>query len=281
MYFYDQYLKLYLNILELEGYSKNTIKVYKNVLSKLFFTLNKNISEITINDIRNYLSDYKQKNGISNKTLSNYQHYISAYFKWLYKEGYLDKNPCENLHPIKVPKRIKDGFTQEEMEQIRSACHSVREAAIIEFLYSSGVRASELINLNKEDINWERNKTIVLGKGQKEREVYFTPKAAELLKKYLSQRSDTDPALFVSYHSPFQRITIDSLESTLKTIGKRCGLHIYPHRFRHTCATTLLENEMPVQEVSEILGHSSIDTTMIYCTLNKNKIAKDYAKCIK
>lgn len=281
MYYYDSYLKTYLETLKLEGYSEATIRVYKNVLAKMFSVIDKDIKEVSVSDIRNYLADYKRERNISNVTLNNYQHYIKAYFKWLYQEEYIDKNPCENLHSIKAPKLLKDGFSHAEMVKLREACHTPRERALVEFLYSSGVRASELVSLDLKDINWERNKTRVFGKGQKEREVYFTSSAADALKEYLDKRVDDNPALFVSAHAPSVRIAVGSLEATLKTIGERCGLHVYPHRFRHTCASILLENGMPIQEVGEILGHSRVDTTMIYCTLNKDKIANDYINCIE
>lgn len=274
----DGYLKSFLDTLQLEGYSDGTITIYRNTISNMLGTLNKSSINATTADIRKYLSDYKETHNISNVTLNNYQRYISSFYKWLLKEEIIEKNPCENLRAIKVPRVIKDGFTDVELEDIRLACRSVRDSALVEVLYSTGMRASELIGLNRSDIDWVNKKTIVFGKGKKEREVYFSSRSLDFLKQYLDSRTDDDEALFVTSMKPYHRITIDSLENTLRTIGKKCGIHVHPHRFRHTCATVLLANGMPIQEVSEILGHARIDTTMIYCTLNKKQIADDYDK---
>jgi len=275
-----EYLSKYLSTLELEGYSSKTIKIYKIIIQNFLSSFSKPISEITTSDIRSYLSNYKTIHNISNVTLSNYQHYISSFFNWVTKEGYLSQNPCLNLRPIKTPKVIKDGFTEQEMAIIRKNCCNIRQKALVETLYSSGLRVSELVSLNKEDINWDRGITKVVGKGNKERDVYFSDDAIKLLKEYLQTREDNNEALFVTLIKPIKRMTIDAVENSLRALGGRCGIHVHPHRFRHTCATVLLERGMPIQDVSEILGHSKLETTMIYCTLNKKKIMDKYNECM-
>jgi integrase/recombinase XerD len=198
----------------------------------------------------------------------------------LTKEKIIESNPCDNLKAIKTPKVMKDYFTEEEMDLIRKNCSNKRQKAIVEVLYSSGLRVSELISLNKNDINWARGMANIIGKGNKERTVYFSDEALRLLKDYLDTRDDKNEALFVTMVKPVKRLSIESIESSMRELGRRIDIRVYPHKFRHTCATILLEKGMSIQDVSEVLGHSRLETTMIYITLNKNKILEKYKECM-
>ena len=165
------------------------------------------------------------------------------------------------------------------MERLRYACENERDLAIIEFLYSSAVRVSELIKLDVTDIGWDSNDVIVLGKGNKEREVYINAKTNLHLKNYLDKRNDSNPALFVSLRKPYKRLTKSGIEYILKRIGKKAGVkNVHPHRFRRTSATDLLRMGMPIEQVQELLGHTKIDTTRMYCTISKEQVRASHRK---
>lgn len=183
------------------------------------------------------------------------------------------------LEPIKSEKKIKKPFSDEELERLRRACTQDRDIALIEFLYSTGVRASELVSLNRSDIDFCEKNAIVYGKGNKEREVYLTATASLYLKEYLENRTDNDDALFVSIRKPYKRLTIAGLERIVKNLGKSAGVeNCHPHRFRRTMATNVLRKGAPLEEVKELLGHSKLDTTMIYCTVSRENVKHTHRK---
>ena len=272
------YLENFLAVKELEGCSTATIKNYKFNLSKFLLWADAAPTEITTQQIRKYLADYKRERGVSNCTLDNMRRVYSSFFHWMHQEGYVLKDPCAAINKIKTDKIIKSPFSDEEMEILRDNCKNVRETAIVEILYSSGMRIGELAGLNRDDINWQNGCAIVFGKGSKEREVYFTVRSQMALKKYLDTRHDDSPALFVGLMSPHKRLQISTYEKILRELGNRCDIHCHPHRFRRTCATTLLNKGMPIQEVSKVLGHAKLETTLIYCEINQKQVAADHKK---
>lgn len=196
----------------------------------------------------------------------------------MHREGYIIKDPCAAVNKIRADKIIKNPYSDEEMELMREAAKNLREKAIIEVLYSTGMRIGELEKLNKDDIDFVNGKAIVFGKGAKEREVYFNVKAQLALKKYLENRNDTNEALFVGLQSPYNRLKVSTYEKILRELGGRCGVHCHPHRFRRTCATILLNKGMPIQEVSKVLGHAKLETTLIYCEINQQSVAANHKK---
>jgi integrase/recombinase XerD len=274
----ENYLEEFLNTKSLEGCSEATIRNYKFNLQKLFLAINKAPEEISTQQIRKFLANYKQERKVSNVTLDNMRRVYCSYFHWLQKEGHIITDPCAAVGKIKADKTIKSPYSEEEMELMREAAKDLRESAIIEVLYSSGMRIGELAALDKDDINWQNNSAIVFGKGAKEREVYFTVRAQMAIKKYLDSRSDSNPALFVGLQYPNRRLQVSTYQKILRELGNRCGVHCHPHRFRRTCATTLLNKGMPIQEVSKVLGHAKIETTLIYCEIDQKQVASDHKK---
>lgn len=274
----QDYLQEFLDVKALEGCSKATIENYKFNLNKFLLGVGKDPTEIATQDIRKYLADYKRERGVSNTTLDNMRRVFQSFFTWMHREGYIIKDPCAAVNKIRADKIIKNPYSDEEMELMREAAKNLREKAIIEVLYSTGMRIGELEKLNKDDIDFVNGKAIVFGKGAKEREVYFNVKAQLALKKYLENRNDTNEALFVGLQSPYNRLKVSTYEKILRELGGRCGVHCHPHRFRRTCATILLNKGMPIQEVSKVLGHAKLETTMIYCEIDQQSVATNHRK---
>lgn len=270
---YMSYLQLFLVRKRTEGKSKGTIEAYRLHLTKLLHTINKPISDITENDLFCYLALYKKTRNISNVYLDNIRLVFSSFFTWLNAKGYISNNPTNGLDHIKTEKRIKHPFADEELEKLRLACKQERDLALIEFLYSTGVRASELVALNRRDIDFTARSVIVYGKGEKERETYLNATSCLHLKSYLNSRIDKDDALFVSDKKPYKRLTVAGIEKILRRLGQKAGVNnVYPHRFRRTMATNMLKKGMPIEEVKELLGHTKLDTTMIYCTVSRENV---------
>ena len=274
----QNYLQEFLDVKALEGCSKATIENYKFNLNKFLLGVGKDPTKIATQDIRKYLADYKRERGVSNTTLDNMRRVFQSFFTWMHREGYILKDPCAAVNKIRADKIIKNPYSDEEMELMREAAKNLREKAIIEVLYSTGMRIGELEKLNKDDIDFVNGKAIVFGKGAKEREVYFNVKAQLALKKYLENRNDTNEALFVGLQSPYNRLKVSTYEKILRELGGRCGVHCHPHRFRRTCATILLNKGMPIQEVSKVLGHAKLETTLIYCEINQQSVAANHKK---
>ena len=276
---YLQYLQLFIIRKKTEGKSDRTLQQYQLHLNKLLQYLNKPLDKITEDDLFLYLACYRKTKNISNSYLDNMRLVFSSFFTWLNNKGYITKNPTMGLEPIKSEKKIKKPFSDEELKRLRRACTQDRDIALIEFLYSTGVRASELVSLNRSDIDFCEKNAIVYGKGNKEREVYLTATASLYLKEYLENRTDNDDALFVSIRKPYKRLTIAGLERIVKNLGKSAGVeNCHPHRFRRTMATNVLRKGAPLEEVKELLGHSKLDTTMIYCTVSRENVKHTHRK---
>ena len=185
----------------------------------------------------------------------------------------------KRIHKIKTKTVVKSTISDEGIEKLRDNCKVKRDLAMIDLLYSTGMRVGELVNLNIEDINFEDRECIVYGKGDKERRVYFDAKAKIHLKEYIDERSDTNEALFVSLDAPFNRLKISGVEIRLRQLGRRLNLErIHPHKFRRTMATRAIDKGMPIEQVQKILGHSQIDTTMQYAMVNQNNVKTSHQK---
>ena len=264
---------------KLAGKSGGTIERYKYVMSNCLSYINKPVKDITEADLIGYIDAYKRIRNVSNCTLEGVRLCISSFFTWLHERGYTSRNPSRGVDPIKVPKVIKKAYSDEELEKIKNACTCIRDKAIIEFLYTTGVRISEMIALNKDDVRIVDKTIIVYGKGAKEREVYMTDVSCMYLSAYLYQRKDSNEALFVGKRSPHRRLTAGAVRTILKRIGEQTGVEkVHPHRFRRTCATNLLRKGMPIEEVAEILGHEKLETTRIYCAIDKEKVKSNHRR---
>lgn len=272
-------LKDFLLSKKLEGCSNTTIKLYYDTLFNFIVYIKKNIQEIETQDIRNYLNTYYETHEITNRTLDNMRRIFSTFFEWLQDEDYVVKNPMRKIKRIRVDKCVKKAFTDEEIVMLRDSCNNIRDLAIVDLLNSSGIRVSELCALNKDDIDLDKREGVVFGKGGKERIIYFDAKTKIHIKEYLRRRVDDSPSLFVSLRYPYKRLQKSGVEILLREIGIRSGINnVHPHRFRRTLATNLIDRGMPIEQVQQILGHTKIDTTLIYAIVNQNSVKMNHGK---
>ncbi len=264
---------------QLSGMSLATLDNYQLTVTMFLSTVNKPIKDYTSDDIFNYLELYRKIRAVSLSRIKNMQSALSSFFSWLYKKDYIPANPVAQLDGIKLPKKLKKGFSDEERELLKLACKTTRDTALIEFLYSTGVRVSEAARLNRSDVNFLTRDLVVYGKGAKERMTYINPASAFWLQKYLAERNDDNPALFVSLYAPHERLSKKGIEDLLHRIGQRAGVsNVHPHRFRRTCATNALNRGMPLEQVGQLLGHEKLDTTKIYCTVEQENVKMSHAK---
>lgn len=262
-----------------EGRSDGTIEQYQQHLKRMLQYINKPVQEITEADLFMYISMYKKKRDVSNVYLDNIRLVFSSFFSWLNNKGYISKNPAAGLDPIKKEKRLKKPLSDTELEILRRNCVIERDTALVEFLYSTGVRVSELIALNRQDIDFNNMRAVVYGKGAKEREAYLTAAASMHLKEYLDTRTDNNEALFVSLKQPHERLSVAGVEEILRRLGRETGIEkVHPHRFRRTMATNILHKGMPIEEVRDILGHVKLDTTLIYCQVSRENVRHHHKK---
>lgn len=273
------YLQMYLAACEQAGKSPGTIELYHFHLSRFLSYTNKDISQIDDDDIYIYLYNYRHKRTVSNSYLNQLRLILNGLFKWLIKKRIIYSNPVDSIDPIKCTKKVKKPLSSQEVELIRSACESERDLAIVECLYSTAVRASELLHLDRNDISFTSDDITVLGKGSKERITYLNARAHIHLKNYLNSRTDNNPALFVSCKAPHERLTRRGLEDIINRISQSANVsNVHPHRFRRTSATDLLNAGMPIEQVQELLGHKSIETTRIYCTINQEAVKHNHKR---
>lgn len=274
--------KVYMVSKKIEGLSEETLKTYNGYLTDFLRTIGKPISEITTSDIRVYLYEYKKKHKVKNRTLDGKRLVINTFLDWCCDEGYIARNPCKQIHPIKYESKMREPLTGVEMELVRDACRTYRERAIIEVFYSTGCRVSELVRLNRSDVDFQKGEVHLFGKGNKHRISYINARAEVALKKYLFSRQDNDPALIVSDRKPHGRIKKTGIEKIVRDIGERSeiGRRVYPHLIRHTTATDALEHGMELQEVQAILGHEKMDTTLIYAKICQDNVKYNHKRYI-
>lgn len=204
----DNYLSMFLNAKKIEGCSERTLAYYKTTVEKLLDEVDDPIRKVTTDDIRDYLANYQGLNDCSKTTIDNIRRNISSFFTWLEEEDYIIKSPMRRIHKIKTTKTVKEVISDEEIEKMRDKCKNLRDLAIIDLLYSTGIRIGELVRLNIDDIDFEERECIVFGKGDKERRVYFDAKTKIHLMSYINSRFDTNPALFVTLDAPYDRLQI-------------------------------------------------------------------------
>lgn len=268
-------IKQYAATLKLEGKSDKTIYQYMLAIKLAINRIGKNIRDITTADIRRYLAEYQEQKKISKCSLDNQRRYLSAFFSWLCIEEFIVKNPMLRIKKIKTDKVIKKPFSDVEVEKIRSACKNIKEKALVEFLLTTGCRVSEVAALTVDNIDFAKNEAVVYGKGAKERKVYISDKAMFYLKKYLESRKSFNVDLFVNRNN--DGMTKQNIEVLVKKIGQRAEVNnVHPHRFRRTFATNAINKGMKIQNVQAILGHSSLDTTMIYCNVNDDNVKSEH-----
>lgn len=262
----------------IEGYSPHTLKSYAiqaRLLVRYFGDVD--VTTITLGDLKAYLA--KDAVRLKPASLGHRVRFLKSLFRWAADEGICYPNPAAKLKEPKQGTRLPKAMNEEEIETLRVACRSSLEHALVEVLFTTGCRIGEIYQLNRSSIDWESRSIIVRGKGDKEREVYFNVKCAIWLRKYLRERDDHDPALFVTERAP-RRMSIAQMRYVLKRIAKRAGLevNVYPHKLRHSYATHLLNNGAPIEAIQSFLGHEKAETTRIYAHLSGERRRELYRK---
>lgn len=277
-----QLVKIYLVVKKTEGLAEGTIKNYYLILSSFFNWCRKQPEEIVANDIRMFLYFYQQERHISSRTLDKYREMICWFFNWAHKEEYISRNPSIAVKAIKYEQKERESLTQLELEYLRLACKTPRDKAILEFFYSTGCRVTELIGVKKNDINWKDNSVHLFGKGQKHRTSFINAKCEVTLKEYLKNRTDNNEFLFVSERKPHNQLTKSAIEKVIRELAKNSEVtkHVTPHILRHTTATQAINNGMPIEGVSKLLGHANVSTTMIYTKVSKELVQSQHTKSI-
>ncbi len=264
---------------KIEGCSNRSISFYQTTLHKMFTSVTKPYYSVTTEDIRLYLSQYQENNNVSKSTIDNMRRIISSFFTWLENEDYIIKSPARRIRKVKTPKLVKETFSEENIELMRQNCKNLRDLTIIDMLYSTGIRVGELVKLDIADIDFSNKECIVLGKGNKQRKVYFDAKTKIHLQQYIATRKDNNPALFVSLLSPHNRLKISGVEIALRKIGERLEIgNVHPHKFRRTLATKAIDKGMPIEQVQHLLGHAKIDTTLEYAMVDDENVKISHKK---
>ena len=265
----------------IEGCSEKTLNYYRKTITDMLSGIEKEVMQITTEDLRKYLTDYQESKNISKVTVDNVRRILSSFFSWLEDEDYILKSPVRRIHKVKTTSTIKETYTDEALEQMRDSCTELRDLAMIDMLASTGMRVGEMVLLNRNDINFNERECVVLGKGNKQRIVYFDARTKIHLQNYLDSRTDNNEALFVTLRSPFTRLTIGGVEVRVRELGKSLGMNkVHPHKFRRTLATVAIDKGMPIELLQQLLGHKRIDTTLQYAMVKQSNVKNAHRKYI-
>ena len=274
-------VSVFLAAKRVEGCSEKTVRYYDSTIRNVLTAVCKDIKQITTDDLRMYLDDYQKRSGASKVTIDNIRRILSSFFSWLEDEDYIVKSPVRRIHKVKTCKTVKETYSDEALELMRDNSECLRDLAIIDILASTGMRVGELVRLNRADIDFENRECIVLGKGNKQRKVYFDARTKIHLQSYLRTRSDDNEALFVSLQKPFDRLQISGVEIRLRELGRKLVINkVHPHKFRRTLATMAIDKGMPIEQVQQLLGHQSVDTTLQYAMVNQNNVKLSHRRFI-
>lgn len=274
-------MESFLSAKRLEGCSDNTLRYYKAVLSRMINTTDRHVTHMRTEDLRQYLSDYELHSRCSKANIDNIRRILSSFFSWLEDEDYILKSPIRRIKKIRSTRTVKDTYSDESLEKMRDGAKTLRDLAIIDLLASTGMRVGELVKLDIADVDFERRECVVLGKGNKERPVYFDARTKIHLRNYIASRTDSSPALFVSLCKPHRRLRISGVESRLRKLGKELGMdRVHPHKFRRTLATRAIDKGMPIEQVQRLLGHAKIDTTLTYAMVDQSNVRSSHRRYI-
>jgi integrase/recombinase XerD len=270
-------VKLFLASKKLEGLSPITLNSYDLELNIFSEKAKKRAEDITTADIRVYLGTFEH---LKLSSVSRKLSVLKSFFGWLTAEEIIQRDPTTKIKPPKKEKRLPKALSIEELEILRESCKTYRQRAFLEILYATGCRLSEVYALNQSDINFQTSSCLVIGKGNKEREVYFSPKAMYHLRKYMMNRVDNEEALMITERKPYRRLSKRGIQREIAKIADQAGLDkkISPHTLRHTFATLTLNNGADIAAVQALLGHEDPSTTQIYAQLTEEKKREQHKK---
>lgn len=308
----SKYIKLFLINKTVSGRTQRTIELYKNELSRFFREVQKSPLEITSDDIKVFLATKEVRDGVSKVYQKNILRVISSFYQWMTKEEYILRNPMNKVDEIKIPKKKKKAFTEMEIEQLRLFIKDdLRLMCIFEILLSTWCRVSELCDIKLADISENQEEVLIHGKGQKDRICYINARAKLCLQEYLKNRKDDNEYLFakcnikvgdpeITFASECKKYKVrqkdwwkapelvgkenvdkGTIETIIRKLGRKAGIQkVHPHRFRRTGATFALRKGMPIEQVSKLLGHESIETTQIYLDISEQELASAHRKFV-
>lgn len=271
-------IQMFIVTKKVEGCTENTIRYYMGTLRRFFNEMDQRLEEITADQIKYYLAIRSTRDKLSKTSQDNELRVLKSFFKWCSGEEYIERNPTENIKAVKKEKRIKKAFSETELELIREKAENKRDRAIVEVLYSTGVRVSELCGMDISDIT--DDEIVVFGKGEKERTVYLNARAKIAIAEYLKTRKDNENALFIGERTK-KRLNKGGVERIIREIGKNAGVaNCHPHRFRRTAGTIALNRGMPLEQVQQMLGHEDIATTTIYARSEGRNVKASHGKYV-
>ena len=272
----EDLLQAFLSAKEVEGRSPKTLSRYAYICRRALKRMGAPIRDVSVYHLRKYFAEEKAR-GVADSTLDGNREVLSSLFGWLHKEGLLRADPTANLGTIKVQKKVRKPYSQTDIEKLKEKCKSTRDKAIICLLMSTGCRVGEICGLDRDSLDFVNKEVTVLGKGNKERTVFLDDVSVMLLTRYLTQRKDNEPALFIGKRH--ERLTPSGIRAMLKILAEKAGVeNAHPHRFRRTLATNLIDHGMEIQNVAQILGHEKLDTTMKYIYTSKGELKNQYRK---
>ena len=281
-------MRLFVASKKVSGRQDNTLAQYVREITCCRNALGKNIEDITTMDLRWYFGMLRERNGISMVTLQGRMRYLNSFWTFLQRENMVKDNPIARIESLRIESTIKKAYSAQEMEALKLACKRERDRALVEFLYATGVRVSELCSLNVGDIDLYKQEFKVMGKGRKERHLYISDVASFHLFRYLKWRTQKEGLtieelagrpLFATAKKPYERLTVAGVQYLVKQLGKKAGVgNVHPHRFRRTFATDLLNRGMRIEEVMTLMGHTKIETTLIYCNIKQDNVRESYRK---
>ena len=274
-----QIVKFFIATKSVKNLSRKTLNLYKLRLMDFFSKVNKSYDEITTTDIRMYVYYYKETRHTSDCYCENIRRILHSFFSWCVDNDYLTRNPCSNVENIKYQEKQRQPLSPYELECLRWNCKDIREKAMVDFFFSTGVRLSECHDANISDINWSQRSVIIRhGKGNKRRIVYFNAEAELTLRKYLESRTDNNDALFVTLRNPHRRLCYKAIEDVITKVANRAGLHVYPHLLRHTFATTGIHGGISIEKLQALMGHAEPKTTLIYAKLDNCDLQHEHQR---
>lgn len=281
-------IKMFVASKKISGRQNNTLAQYVREITNCRNVLNKNIEDITTMDLRWYFGTLREQNKISMVTLQGRMRYLNSFWSFLEREKMVSDNPVARLESLRIESTIKKAYSGQELEALRMSCDTERERALVEFLYATGIRVSELCSLNVGDIDLYKQEFKVMGKGRKERQLYISDVARFHLFRYFKWRMRTEGLtmeelanrpLFSAVKKPYGRLTVAGIQYLVKRLGRKAGVgNVHPHRFRRTFATDLLNKGMRIEEVMVLMGHTKIETTLIYCNIRQDNVRESYRK---
>ncbi|MBC5626750.1 tyrosine-type recombinase/integrase [Clostridium sp. NSJ-49] len=277
----DGKINYFLATKKLEGLSEATLKNYTYTLRKLEKFFNKPASTISTGDIKMFM--YAESETKSAAGLNTFMTPIRLFFKFLQNEEFIVKDPCSSIKPVKEPKREKKPLTEEQVEMLRDCMLSKRDRAILEFFLSTGCRVAEVGNVKIADIDFINKTLLVIGKGNKERRVYFTERCKRALLNYLKERKDNTEYLFVSSRAPHKKLNNRGYQVIVDKMQKMANIemNITPHTFRHTMATNALRSGMAPECIQQILGHNDVGLTLrVYARVAQTEVEYSYRKLV-